>query len=306
MGGGGSVAQAAGRDPHNPAQRRRSASHPNLHLSRSSTPARHRTFFLFTRAIVSTGVPHRRASDADAPGATADATTPANARRRRVRFSAHDLCCHTPPKVTLPGSEVMQGRIIAALAALVAAQQPMLAPLAVDADADFAAGCGLALAAVRGTLEMMAKEEGVSRDMRTSARFYAVELTRFAEGEPLLRWRLQELLSSSLRYHLSAIFAEAEGDDQITTIKLKVLEHVTRSCRHLTLTPTRHPSLPSLSKPLFLHRALLSPGARAGCGARHRDHLKRLDRGLRRRREQRAAGDHPRDSTPTSTSHPST
>ena len=52
-----------------------------------------------------------------------------------------------------------------------------------------------------------------------------MELTRFGEGEPLLRWRLQELLSSSLRFHLSSIFAEAEGGaDDAAAIKLRVLE----------------------------------------------------------------------------------
>ena len=54
-----------------------------------------------------------------------------------------------------------------------------------------------------------------------------------AEGEgaakhaPMLGWRLQELLSSSLRFHLAIIFAEEEGgtDAFLASIREKVREH---------------------------------------------------------------------------------
>jgi len=159
--------------------------------------------------------------------------TPAAARsrsKRVVRFAAHDLVI-TPPRAQRAGSEQVQEKVIAQMVPLIKTQRELAAT------APAALGrCGRAIAAA---LRDPAARAGLGHDLAAAAESYAAEAEALAggaaaaEGEgaakhaPMLGWRLQELLSSSLRFHLAIIFAEEEGgtDAFLASIREKVREH---------------------------------------------------------------------------------
>ena len=98
----------------------------------------------------------------------------------------------TPP-------QVQQQQLINALSGVVGAQRAMLAPLRARAAGDTpgaVGGAGLCVAAMRDGLEKLATDPRLPTDLQTAARFYCAEATRFTEGEPVLGWRLQELLAT--------------------------------------------------------------------------------------------------------------
>ena len=92
---------------------------------------------------------------------------------------------------------MQQQQLINALSAVVGAQRTMLAPLRAAADAPGAAGgAALCVAAMRDGLDMLAADPRLPTDLKTAARFYGAEATRFTEGEPVLGWRLQAALAA--------------------------------------------------------------------------------------------------------------
>lgn len=139
-------------------------------------------------------------------------------RRALVRFTSHDLSSVSPPRVQQPGSEAAQEQVVAQLSAFVRYQ---LAVLASPAPLDGVVWLGRAAKAI-------AASPMLARSLQPAAQFYAAEIERLATcGVPVLCWRLAELLSSTLRFHLSSIFAEEEGhpDPLIASIRSRVNEH---------------------------------------------------------------------------------
>ena len=161
-------------------------------------------------------------------------------KSRVVRFAVHDLSCVAPPKVTQPGSEAEQERFIGELVQLMQAQHKVLPPSFLASSASKSTGGAVVetrecLVHLLASLEALAgasvSSAGLSSDMRASARFYGGELERWVlmPEEPMLHRRLAELLSSSLRLHLSAVFSEEEEsqapDPLLASIHERVREH---------------------------------------------------------------------------------
>ena len=161
-------------------------------------------------------------------------------QKRVVRFAVHDLSCLAPPKVSNPGSETEQDRLIEDLVSLIALQHQLLPPPSSSATAAAASdtatateaqeGLRSALGALQNALAALEGAEALSVDMRTSASFYAFELSRWLSdaASPVLVRRAAELLSSSVRLHLSAVLSEEEGaetvDPHLQAIHQRVLE----------------------------------------------------------------------------------
>ena len=154
---------------------------------------------------------------------------------RRVRFAAFDLSAVSPPKAQRQGAEKLQEQLLERLVGLAKTQRGLFFP---PADGDSCAAAAAAAAAARrfarcvgGALAALAEAgAGLPEAMRAAARFYAAELRESVgvRREPVLARRLEELLSSSLRYHLSMVFAEEEGAEPsslLQTVQARVREH---------------------------------------------------------------------------------
>ena len=148
---------------------------------------------------------------------------------RRVRFAAFDLSAVSPPKAQRQGAEKLQEQLIERLVELAKTQRDVFFPSAGDTPAAVAAR--RYARCVGGALAAMAEAGvGLPEALRAAARFYAAELSEGVgvRREPVLAERFQELLSSSLRYHLSMVFAEEEGAEPsslLQTIQARVREH---------------------------------------------------------------------------------
>ena len=146
-------------------------------------------------------------------------------QKRTVRFAVHDLSCIEPPKVQRPGSESEQEMCIDQLCELMRAQRAVLPSS--DTTADVPRRC---LRHVLAALGALSTHASLAADMQRTASFYAGELAHWlVSGEPLLHRRLSELLSSSLRLHLTAIFSEEEGNEEpdptLAAMLSRVREH---------------------------------------------------------------------------------
>ena len=154
-----------------------------------------------------------------------------------VRFATHDLSCLNPPKPQRPGSGDEQQAIVERLAGLVRTQRALL-PTAHDgvrtvdrgaAEAADAVAVRQLLGRLGRLLGDLAAASALSAELRHAARFYSSEVDAWArQGTPLLWRRTGELLSSSLRLHLSAIFSEEEDaahpDPSIKILRQRVGE----------------------------------------------------------------------------------
>ena len=156
-------------------------------------------------------------------------------QKRTVRFAVHDLSCLTPPNVHRPGSETQQEKLIEQLVPLMHEQRTVMPPSALPTAAEAAVidetprSC---LTHVLAAFASLASHASLSVDMRASATFYANELDHWLRSygrDPMLTRRLSELLSSSIRMHLTAIFSEeeeaAEPDPTLAAILTRVREH---------------------------------------------------------------------------------
>jgi hypothetical protein len=112
----------------------------------------------------------------------------------------------------------------------------------------------------------------LSAELRAASSFYGVELWGWLRrGQPMLWRRLGELLSSSLRLHLSAIFSEeedAEPDPLLATMRQRVRELVAAHGPEAYTTTGTEESFSSVitTNLLLMHRHApsLAPGTAAG------------------------------------------
>ena len=180
-------------------------------------------------------------------------------QRKRVRFSSHDLSSHSPPKVHRPGSERAQEELIGSLAALVQEQQEQHVP---------SASSRACMEWVERALSALAEMPALDTRMAAVARFYVHEARSFVHGVPILRWRLQQLLSSSLRFHLASIFAEEEGADPdplLQAIQTRVHEHAAEHGYELAGGENAQESFAAVVSQALqvakVHSELLEPGS---------------------------------------------
>ena len=171
---------------------------------------------------------------------------------RSVKFAAYDLSCLAPPKVQSPGSELEQEELIGKLTGLIRLQLSVCNVTneervkAVCESSSKAEGAGHgthAHFAVGGhpggllrelccALQTLHGSDKLASELRPAASFYAREVLQwltFGARAPMLSRRLGELLSSSLRFHLAAIFSEEEDtkepDPLLAVLHQRVREH---------------------------------------------------------------------------------
>jgi hypothetical protein len=149
-------------------------------------------------------------------------------KKRVVRFAVHDLSAVAPPKVSRPGSEDEQERMVELLVDLMRTQHELLPPQ--EAAASTPSAERSCLTHLLASLTALSDASGLSRDMRAFCAFYASELNQWlSTGTPMLTRRLTELISSSLRLHMTAIFSEeeeeAEPDPTLALIHTRVRDH---------------------------------------------------------------------------------
>ena len=200
---------------------------------------------------------------------------------RSVQFATHDLSSLAPPgrAGSRPQAEAEQEAIVERLAALIHSQWALLpvSPNAKAVDAKAAPSAEAAamracLATLQACLEALGSSAALSAELRAASSFYGVELWGWLRrGQPMLWRRLGELLSSSLRLHLSAIFSEeedAEPDPLLATMRERVREHVAAYGTEAYTTTGTEESFSSVitANLLLIHRhaPTLAPGTAAG------------------------------------------
>lgn len=142
------------------------------------------------------------------------------------------------PRHPLTAPRLADDATLADDAALAATQPTEPGTAAAPADtnagaspAEDAVACARAcLSSMVATLSALKSASALSGEMKAAASFYAHEMHMWvALGVPIFSRRLGELLSSSLRFHLSAIFSEEEDtpdpDPTLLAIKARVKEH---------------------------------------------------------------------------------
>jgi len=197
---------------------------------------------------------------------------------RSVQFTTHDLSSLAPPgrAGSRPQAEAEQEAMVERLAALIHSQWALLPNVqAVDAKAAPSAETAAmraCLATLQACLEALGSSSALSAELRAASSFYGVELWGWLRrGQPMLWRRLGELLSSSLRLHLSAIFSEeedAEPDPLLATMRQRVREHVAAHGPEAYTTTGTEESFSSVitTNLLLMHRHApsLAPGTAAG------------------------------------------
>lgn len=129
----------------------------------------------------------------------------------------------------MPGSECAQEHVIEQLVAVVRLQLEMRPMFATTSGMD-AVGAqhhpqssttDVRFHLLLHALSSLHESVSLPADMRVCARFYAEELDHWLRThEPMMSRRLGELLSSSLRLHLAAIFSEEEGESSQRQVNL--------------------------------------------------------------------------------------
>jgi len=200
---------------------------------------------------------------------------------RSVQFTTHDLSSLAPPgrAGSRPQAEAEQEAMVERLAALIHSQWALLpvSPNVQAVDAKAAPSAETAamracLATLQACLEALGSSSALSAELRAASSFYGVELWGWLRrGQPMLWRRLGELLSSSLRLHLSAIFSEeedAEPDPLLATMRQRVREHVAAHGPEAYTTTGTEESFSSVitTNLLLMHRHApsLAPGTAAG------------------------------------------
>ena len=200
---------------------------------------------------------------------------------RSVQFTTHDLSSLAPPgrAGSRPQAEAEQEAMVERLAALIHSQWALLpvSPNVQAVDAKAAPSAETAamracLATLQACLEALGSSSALSAELRAASSFYGVELWGWLRrGQPMLWRRLGELLSSSLRLHLSAIFSEeedAEPDPLLATMRQRVREHVAAHGPEAYTTTGTEESFSSVitTNLLLMHRhaPTLAPGTAAG------------------------------------------